>query len=722
MSLVRHCRRAPALALLFGAVLAAAGCSSDDPLPECINCEAWDQVTGGLARFPDPHPTDARWIVYSSIEKRANASDANRESDEDIWLTYADDAVALPDRPKWQLTDDALGLGDNTGPRFSPSGTQVAFAHATGGGNFEIWRLPLTLPADPADPPVTGAPEIVVADARDPVWSTETRLYFVRGDKLCRVDLPAGPGAPLAPPLQLTFNPPGFASNDVYVDRHPSFSPDGGAVFNSTGRLSTADVVMKAFEVDEFVFPPDTTEARAWISYQPPGALTPAYPLFIGADTLRTPRALRSVPVGNGGTFTLGTRRDSRFILPGTEAYCDTLITIPATLQPGDVDTLKYYFRVVRGTLRVRSGIGQVSGAWARQDQRETANFAIGFPGGTVTYPCLQPFQIQAGQILPGQFETYTVRATRGQFLADSAQVTLAPGQLTTVTLFPVGLVTAVLVFPGFPMPPFPLAQASAVVSGTTFVVESANADLQTGVLTLDELPTGTFDIGITVPGGGYRDTTLTGVTVTAGTTTDLGNIVLSTEPNRPAASRTGVVAAEVPAPAEPEHVVQPRGTGEPDRPADLASAFRAEGDAATVWRLEEDPLGRPRLQINELFGSEFLIQHPVVSDDLGGGVRYVAYIGNETGDWQLYVQRLQDWAPDGDPVRILTPGTSDNLSCVRTVFHPRWVPGGAAGSLQLLVALGDCPSNGFEGLGIDDNPWAVGEMRVWRVTLGPEL
>jgi hypothetical protein len=35
-------------------------------------------------------------------------------------------------------------------------------------------------------------------------------------------------------------------------------------------------------------------------------------------------------------------------------------------------------------------------------------------------------------------------------------------------------------------------------------------------------------------------------------------------------------------------------------------------------------------------------------------------------------------------------------------------------------VALGDCPSNGFEGLGIDDNPWAVGEIRVWKVELDP--
>ncbi|HMB70676.1 MAG TPA: hypothetical protein VKU85_15280, partial [bacterium] len=321
MSLVRHRRRTPVLSILL--LLAAAGCSSDDPVPVCVNCEAWEQVTDGLARFPDAHPVDPKWIAYSTIEKRANAPDANRESDEDIWLTYSADDGNLADNPKWQLTDDTLGAGDNTAPRFSPTGAQVAFAHATGGGNFDVWRMAVTVPADPANPPVLGTPEIVVTDARDPVWSTETRLYFFRADKLYRVDLPSGPGAPVSAPLALSFDPPTYASTEEYIDRHPSFAMDGGAVFTSLGRRSTADVLLKAYEVDETVFPPDTTEARAWISYQPPSAPNLTYPLFLGADTLRTPRSLLSLPVSSTGTFTLGARRDSRFLPVGAESYCD---------------------------------------------------------------------------------------------------------------------------------------------------------------------------------------------------------------------------------------------------------------------------------------------------------------------------------------------------------------------------------------------------------------
>jgi len=84
-------------------------------------------------------------------------------------------------------------------------------------------------------------------------------------------------------------------------------------------------------------------------------------------------------------------------------------------------------------------------------------------------------------------------------------------------------------------------------------------------------------------------------------------------------------------------------------------------------------------------------------------------------------VQRLVSWIADGNPVHIETPGTSDNLSCNRAVFHPRWVPGTSPGNLRLLVTMSDCPDNGFEDLGFDDDPWAVGEIRIWEVSV-PEL
>ncbi|HMB69366.1 MAG TPA: hypothetical protein VKU85_08635, partial [bacterium] len=378
-----------------------------------------------------------------------------------------------------------------------------------------------------------------------------------------------------------------------------------------------------------------------------------------------------------------------------------------------------YYFRVVRGTLRIVSGLDQVATTWARQDQRESASFTIPGAGGSRSFNCLMPFRVQAGQIQPGQPETFFVRAVRGpnEELADSAQVTLTPGATTTVSLFPPGRISATLVYPGSPTP-FPLSQASATLSGTTLQVRTANSNTGTGTVTLNNLPAGSWDVKIITPGTAYRDTTITGVTVTPPNTTSLGTITLSTTPE-PAPARS-VEIPPLPEEPEPQHIVIGReGIDSADSPG-TASPFRAEGDAATVWRLSEDAQGRSRLELNELFGSEFLIQHPAVTADLGNGLRYVAYAGNDTGEWQLYVQRLQDWVPDGAPVEVLTPGSSDNLSCTRTVFHPRWLPGGTAGDLSLLVSLGDCPNNGFEGLGIDDNPWAVGEIRIWRVELGP--
>jgi hypothetical protein len=47
-------------------------------------------------------------------------------------------------------------------------------------------------------------------------------------------------------------------------------------------------------------------------------------------------------------------------------------------------------------------------------------------------------------------------------------------------------------------------------------------------------------------------------------------------------------------------------------------------------------------------------------------------------------------------------------------VFHPRWIPGSSPPAL--LVTMTDCPDNGFEELGFDEDPWSIGEIRLWRV------
>jgi hypothetical protein len=31
---------------------------------------------------------------------------------------------------------------------------------------------------------------------------------------------------------------------------------------------------------------------------------------------------------------------------------------------------------------------------------------------------------------------------------------------------------------------------------------------------------------------------------------------------------------------------------------------------------------------------------------------------------------------------------------------------------------MADCPDNGFEDLGFDEDPWALGELRIWEVSV----
>jgi hypothetical protein len=124
--------------------------------------------------------------------------------------------------------------------------------------------------------------------------------------------------------------------------------------------------------------------------------------------------------------------------------------------------------------------------------------------------------------------------------------------------------------------------------------------------------------------------------------------------------------------------------------------------------------------------GAETLLQNPAISTEMAGGVRYVAVVSNEDLRWNLFIQRVlvdrsggpEVWRKDGDPVRIETPGTTDNLDCTRSVFYPRFLPGSAPGNLQVIVAMSSCPDNGFGELGFDDDPWAIGEIRIWQVRI----
>jgi hypothetical protein len=609
----------------LAALLALAACSEEGSLPICENCEDWRQLTTGLGRFPEPHPTNAAIVVYSSVDKTPGATDANRHSDEDLWLSWVVDRDDPTANPVWQLTRDELGAGDNFQPRWSPAGDRIAFVHADAGGRLELWVLPVTAPATAADSPGVGTAEMITL-GRDPAWASEDRIVFTRDAKLFAVDLsvPSPRGGFLE--TQLSFDPPVFASSDEFVDRHPDIAADGGAIFNALARENVADVSLEAFEVDNTVFPPDTTATDAFVLYQAPGGVA-SYPIFEGADTVRTPASLLSLPVGEGGAFRLGVRLDGRFLADTTrETYCDTTIVLTTQLDPGDSDTLRYYFQVARGTLRVTTMATNTSLLVTRLDDEAGIGDIAGIiqnVGEVARYPCLLSYRVVGGAPAPPDLATYRVSGTRIGSAPYDTLVSIPPGDSVLVTLYPAG--------PGIEEGALrPLPRASVVVSAS-------------------------------------------------------GR-------SRP-----------------------------PDAVGRALSALRAAGDSGAVWRLHLEPTGARLTPVLRRAG---LIQNPVLSSVTSTGSRYVAYVSDAEGRWDLYVQRLavtgsgagETWLASGDPVRIETPGSVDNLDCARSVFHPRFVGGAPPGAIRVLVAMSDCPDNGFEDLGFDDDPWAIGEVRVWQV------
>jgi hypothetical protein len=149
-----------------------------------------------------------------------------------------------------------------------------------------------------------------------------------------------------------------------------------------------------------------------------------------------------------------------------------------------------------------------------------------------------------------------------------------------------------------------------------------------------------------------------------------------------------------------------------------LAAGFRADGDVSTIWQID---FSGAAVDFREFTGAPGLIQNPALTREFPGRVRFLAYASDESGSWQLYIQPLLVDANDqltvnGDRFRVETPGTLDNLSCDREVFHPRFLPTSNEQTLELVVAMADCPGNGFEHIGFDDEPWAIGEYRVWKV------
>ncbi len=471
-------------------LLFAAGCSDDNPLPVCDNCEDWTQVTAALGRNPDPNPlgTSGQFIAYSTIRKDQNAPDGSEEADEDVWLAWVLDRTDPSQNMYYQLTFEDLGPGDNFGPRWSPDGTTLAFVHTSPGGTFEIWQMTVGLPAGPNDPPALGVPSLVVSDARDPVWADNSSLIFSREDSLYQVDLPGGAGE------RLTYNPPSYTSSEDYIDRHPDVSPDGEAIFNTMGRVNVADVFVEAFEVSlpDVGGQRDTTLVEmedgdgAWVLFQSPGAPSPSYPISSAGDTLRTPVLLRSIPVDAGGAFRIGMRLDSQFIDEEdttsfgnlTSAYCDTTILGTWNAVPNTVDTVRAYFQVTRGTLAVTSGIAGTDIEWRRIDLKDASTSpayagvpsVVGNPGDVLVYDCVFTHAFTpGGQALLDSISTFIVTGQTSLGLTDTVVVRdLTPGTTRSVSLFPTARVSGHCIFDDSPTTSPPVSVVARIANTDT--------------------------------------------------------------------------------------------------------------------------------------------------------------------------------------------------------------------------------------------------------------
>lgn len=619
------------------ATLAAAstfgGCSNSDPVPFCENCENWVQLTPGLARFPDPHPSLPNLYAYSTIQKNPGSSDSQRESDEDIWLLLVADPQNPAANRTLQVTGDEVSTGgDNFAPRWSPDGTQILFVHSRDIGGLQVWRVSIDAFGVTAagGTPVIGTPEMLLPNARDPEWIAEDEILFTRGDKLFRVPVgPApAPGRGGVAPTQLSFNPPVFASSDDYVDRHPDVASDGGALFGTQGRQPVGNIFVEAMEPDS-----GGVDPAAFLLLQAPGA-TPNYPLFEGADTLQTPILLRSLPLDGGSQFKIGVRIDRNFY-PQPDSlhppvrlafYCDTTITKILDLEAGQTNSVAFTFEHARGSLRIVSGLPLTTFSWIRSDMLVTNTTITGrdtesLPsvGDRAAYDCLLSYEVRNGVPDPPNLENYVITAHAPPDNDTTAVVTIAPAETTRVSLFP------------GPGPPDP-ARSTRVTSASGASKAPRLSGAQLGGLRVD--------------------------------------------------------------------------------------------DVSAIWQLEVPATGDA--DFHPISGSAGSIQHPALSREFSGRVRYVSYVSDESGDWQLYVQRIQvgdvngqdRFVADGAPYRVPTPGSIDNLNCTRSVFYPRFVPTNDSSTLRIVVGMGDCPNNGFEDLGSDDDPWALGEYRLWEVAV----
>jgi uncharacterized protein DUF4382 len=145
-----------------------------------------------------------------------------------------------------------------------------------------------------------------------------------------------------------------------------------------------------------------------------------------------------------------------------------------------------------------------------------------------VTYPLVVPSGLQSGYKLVGEFDvpaggqvelTLDFDAARSVLLTGSGKYTLKP----TVRVI-VGGVQSTGEIVGHLLPENVSSTVYAIQGTDTLQTATPGSD---GRFSLATLVAGAYDVAVH-PAAGYRDTTLAGVSVVAGATTDVGDVQLT--------------------------------------------------------------------------------------------------------------------------------------------------------------------------------------------------
>lgn len=312
------------LLLLFGS------CGEEGVGPVCINCEYWQEIPSGLARFPDVCPTDWRLIAFSSKRDLAGAS-----KNYHIWVMRLAQSPTDTNR-FYQIT---RGDSNDFHPSWSPDGKWIAFEREIQPSRYQIFAVNVEDLENPGKPfQVTEAvysntnPCWVVVNDTTYVAFTNAPVGNVDHDILLVRFAPSGT-KPTA--IRLTKDPSDYADMEggvlsaVFHDWQTSSNRSNLIVFSSDSRTKVADIRIEARLQDG-------TEVNAAI-------------IIRGKNSGKTtPYTFRYRPADQ--SIDLRCDLGSQYHLQG---YCSPFDTIVTSIVPDVENLIDVTMIPTRGTLKV---------------------------------------------------------------------------------------------------------------------------------------------------------------------------------------------------------------------------------------------------------------------------------------------------------------------------------------------------------------------------------